>query len=266
MNSALSPREPETSPAERVAAAVAVAFAFLTILPTWLLARDTTDEDVKASRFAYPVVGITLGLLLAGLSWFFQRAGIAPATAAFLIVAVLAALTGGLHLDGLADTSDGLFLWGDAERRLAVMRDPHVGSYGVTMVVLTLLGKYAALSSLTGGLRTWGVFSALAVSRTLILVSAGRAPYARAEGTGRLLVEATTRHEAVAAGALSLLVASLSNHFAGLVAGLAGVALAVSFTALAKRRLGGVSGDILGALAELGETVYLLVLSCFTRA
>jgi len=247
-------------------AALALAFAFLTVIPTWLLTRETTDDDVRASRFAYPVVGIVLGLLLAGLSWILQRAGVAPALSAFLIVAVLAALTGGLHLDGLADTSDGLFLWGDASRRLAVMRDPHVGSYGVTMVVLILLGKYAALSSMTGSVRALALFGALAVSRSLIVVSAGFAPYARPEGTGRLLIEATTPQEAIAAAALSLLVASLTSQVAGLAAGVTALALTGGLTMLARRRLGGVSGDTLGALAELSETAYLLILGSIAQS
>lgn len=257
--------DPEKSPAERALAAVALAFAFLTVVPTGPLARDATEEDVKASRFAYPVVGIVLGLLLAGLSGFLQRSGVAPSVAAFLLVATLAAVTGGLHLDGLADTGDGLFLWGDAARRLDVMRDPRVGSYGLTLVVLTLLGKYAALSALTGSARAWALFGALAVSRTLVLVAAGRAPYARPEGTGRLLVDATTPPEALAAAALALLVASLSRQGPGLVAGLGALAVALILTHIARRRLGGVTGDILGALVELAEVAYLLVLGCFSN-
>ncbi|MDR3637059.1 MAG: adenosylcobinamide-GDP ribazoletransferase [Isosphaeraceae bacterium] len=261
MNS--SPPEPDKSPAERAAVAVALAFAFLTVIPTWPLSRKISDQDVEASRFAFPLVGVVLGLVLAILSGLFERSGIAPPVAAFLLVAATAAVTGGLHLDGLADTADGLFLWGESSRRLTVMRDPHVGSYGVTAVVLCVLGKFVALASLPGSVRGLGLFTALTVSRSLILVSAGRASYARAEGTGRLLINATTPSEALAAAALALLVASLTNHVAGLFATLVALGITLGTTELAKRRLGGVTGDILGALTELSEMSYLVSLSCF---
>jgi adenosylcobinamide-GDP ribazoletransferase len=177
-------------------------------------------------------------------------------------MAMLAAITGGLHLDGLADTADGLFLWGDAERRLAVMRDPHVGSYGLIAIALTLIGKYAALSSLATDERGWGIFAAVAISRTAILTSAGRAQYARPEGTGRLVVEATTTQEALTAAGLVILIGTLCGRAAGLLGGGLVIVGSVGLTSLAARRLGGITGDILGALVEISETAYLVAMSC----
>jgi adenosylcobinamide-GDP ribazoletransferase len=172
-----------------------------------------------------------------------------------------AVLTGGLHLDGLADTCDGLFLGGDAERRLAVMRDPHVGSHGIVALILTLIGKFAALAALSEPRRSLALFGAWTVSRALILVAAGWADYARPEGTGRIVVQATTRHEAVAATAFVLLIASFSASARGLVAALAALFLTAGLTWIARRRLGGITGDILGASVELGEMAYLVVMS-----
>ena len=166
-----------------------------------------------------------------------------------------------MHLDGLADTADGLFLGGGPERRLAVMRDPHVGSFGVVALVLAILGKWAALTSLGGGRRALAVLGAAVVGRSLILVAAGSASYARREGTGRVLVEATTSRDALGAAVLMLLLGPTLARVPGLVAVVAALGLGWAFTRLARRRLGGVTGDILGALVELGELTFLMVLT-----
>jgi adenosylcobinamide-GDP ribazoletransferase len=258
------PQEPERSARERAVAALATAAAFLTVLPTWPSARGTSEEDVKASRFAFPVVGLALGLGAAALSLLLDRTAVPPSLAAFLLVATLAAVTGGLHLDGLADSADGLFLWGDSARRLAAMRDPHVGSYGVSALVLLLLGKYAAIAAMSGRLRATALFAALTVGRSIIVVSAGRARYARPDGTGRLLVEATSPQESLAAAALALLLSTLTLHVAGLVAACVVLAVTLFMTRLAERRLGGITGDTLGALVELGETGFLVCLGCLS--
>ena len=255
-------QQPEKTLAERAITAIALAFAFLTIVPTRPLTLKASDDDVQAARFAFPLVGLALGLVMALVSGMLHRAGIAPGVAAFLLVAALAALTGVLHLDGLADTADGLFVGGDSARRLDVMRDPRIGSFGVAALVLCLLGKHTALASLPAAARGTALFGAIAVSRSLILVAAGRARYARAEGTGRLLVDATTPQEALAAGALALLLASLTGYVAGLVAGLVALGGTLALTAFAKGRVGGITGDILGAVVELGELGYLIVLGC----
>jgi adenosylcobinamide-GDP ribazoletransferase len=257
-----SPQHDQRTAPRRAAAAIAVAVALLTVIPAWPLTRHADDDDLRAARFAFPLVGIALGLIIAALSALLQRAAAPPQVAAVLLVAALAALTGGLHLDGLADAADGLFLWGDPARRLAAMRDPHVGSYGVAALVLVLLAKCAALASLAGHSRPLGLLGAVAVSRALLLVSAGCAPYARSEGTGRATIEATTRRDALAAGGFVLAAAGLLGHAAGLLAALLALGLTLALTALANRRLGGITGDVLGAVAELGETGYLVCLCC----
>ena len=187
-----------------VARAFRLAVAFLTVIPVRLGDGEVTEADLAASRFAYPVVGIAIGLMLAAWSEALRLWGIGPAPAAFLLVAAGVAITGGLHLDGLADTGDGLFLRGDASRRLAVMCDPHVGSFGVTAIVLVLLGKYAALSHATGPGRSLAVLGAATVGRTLILVAAGSSRYARLDGTGRVLIGAATPSDAFVAASGTL--------------------------------------------------------------
>ncbi len=241
--------------------AVWLAVAFLTIIPVRFHAGAIRPADLAASRFAYPVVAGAIGLALAALSLGLDHLGATPALAAFLLIAAGIAITGGLHLDGLTDTADGLFLGGGPDRRLAVMRDPHIGSFGVLALVLAILGKYAALSGLSGRSRALAILAAVTVSRTLILVAAGSASYARREGTGRFLVEATTPRDALGAAALVLALGLAFARLPGLVASGAVLGLAWAFTRLANRRLGGITGDILGALVEIGELTFLVVLA-----
>lgn len=259
------PRSRSLSLPARALRATRLALAFLTVVPLRWTGDEPDGDDLAASRFAYPVVGAVIGLVLAAASEVLRRGGVDPSLAAFLLVAGGVAVTGGLHLDGLADSFDGLFLWGGAERRLAVMRDPHVGSFGVAALVLVLLGKYAALASLgpEGSDRSLDLLASALVSRTLILVAAGSATYARAEGTGRFLIDATTRSEALGAAVAVPIVAAALAGPAGLAGSLAALALAWSLVRWARSRLGGITGDLLGAVAELGDVTFLVTAGLF---
>jgi adenosylcobinamide-GDP ribazoletransferase len=256
---------PLRDPAQRsrLLRAVRVALAFLTIIPARFRDEAVTDTDVAAARYAFPVVGLAIGVVLAILSMALSYGHTAPYVAAFLLVVAWAALSGGLHLDGLADSSDGLFLWGDADRRLAAMRDPHVGSFGVLAIVLVVLGKFAALATLVGRRRALALLGAAALSRTLILVAAGLAPYARREGTGQAIVEATTVVDSLWSVVATLALGALLAGEVGLLAGAFAFLVTWGLTQTATQKLGGVTGDILGAVVELSELVYLVTLGIF---
>ncbi len=238
-----------------------LALSSLTMIPIRFGPGEVTVADLAASRHAFLAVGLAIGLMMAALSLTLDRLGAPGPVAAVVLVAALAILSGGLHLDGLADTFDGLFLGGDRTRRLAAMRDPHVGSFGVSALVLTLLGKFAALEFLHGRTRALAILGACAVGRALILIPAGLSRYARPDGTGRVVIEAASPADAHLAFALVLLCAVGSCGSAGFVAGLATLGLAWGLTHLANRNLGGVTGDVLGALVELGEVVFLTTLT-----
>jgi len=241
--------------------ALRLALAFLTVVPVPLRDDEFAPASLADARLAYPIVGALIGLALAGLSEGLRRAGAFPGVAAFLLVAAGSALSGGLHLDGLADTADGLFLWGDADRRLAVMRDPRVGSFGVAALVLVLLGKFAALGALAGPARSLAILGAATIGRSLVLVSAGLAPYARPDGTGRIVVDATRPRDALGAAVVAVAVGLGVAGRPGLIAAVLALGTALALTRLASRKLGGVTGDTLGALIELGELIVLLTLA-----
>jgi adenosylcobinamide-GDP ribazoletransferase len=236
-----------------------LAMAFLTVIPIPVREDEATPSRLADARFAYPIVGGLIGLALAGLSEALRVIGAPAGPSSFLLMASAAILSGGLHLDGLADTADGLFLWGDPGRRLAVMRDPHLGSFGVSAVVVVLIGKFAAIEAMAGPSRSYAVMGGATVARSLVLVSAGLAPYARPEGTGRFLVQATNRRDAALAAVVALIVGTMTAGRGGVIASAVGLSVAIVLTRAARRKLGGVTGDTLGALVELGELSFLLI-------
>jgi adenosylcobinamide-GDP ribazoletransferase len=205
------------------------------------------------------LVGAGLGLALGGIWWAATRAWNAPIAAAVVVAADLG-LTGLLHLDGLADSSDGLLPHLSRERRLAVMAEPGVGAFGIGVVAAVLLLRFAALA----GLRpSWLLLGGLwCASRTWMAVATRALPYARAEGgLASAFREGPGRPAVVAAiglaGSCALL---LAWHPVAGAASLASATLAAgAVLLLARRRIGGFTGDVLGATGLVGETVGLLV-------
>jgi adenosylcobinamide-GDP ribazoletransferase len=238
--------------------ALAAAVTLLTRLP--LARRVAIDEaDIARSLAWLPLVGVGLGAAVAlagrGLD---ERLDNGPA--AVLIVAAWALATGAIHLDGLADSADALGA-GTRERSLAIMRDPRVGSFGVLALVLVVVLKIALVAAvLARGHNLW-LLAIPAVARAAASGLSATLPYARADGTGAALVSAGRRAERLAiALATAIVVALACARLRGLlaIAAVALVALAVGL--LAKRRIGGVTGDVLGAAIELAECAALVAL------
>jgi adenosylcobinamide-GDP ribazoletransferase len=255
---------PPPSPATRAVRAVRLALAFLTIVPI-ASERDgeMDDADLAASRFAFPIVGALIGAVLAVVGLGLGNAHVDSGLAAFVLLAVWVCVSGGLHLDGLADTCDGLFLWGEPARRLEVMRDPRVGSFGVTAIVLVLLGKFAALRALDSGERAHAILAAAAIGRTLILLTAGVSRYARPDGTGRIIVEAATPWDACLACLVSLAIGAGAAGLTGFTAASVAIIVAWVIALACRRKLAGVTGDVLGAVVELVELAVVLSVGLF---
>jgi adenosylcobinamide-GDP ribazoletransferase len=246
-----------------------IAVSYLTIVPI-SLSKPPSDRTVARSRYWYPVVGFLMGAALGGLA---ALAGLwnAPAAGAAVIVAAWVSLTGAFHLDGCCDLCDGLFGGRSAAERLAVMKDPHLGTFGLVGGVLVLLGKFAAIQTLltqsqTGAAPT--IVAAAVVARCLVLWLAGGATYPRDRGTGKAFIEGTPRREGWMAALVALLVAALTAASATadvprlLMQTLLLFAPAFVSVQLIRwacdRRLGGVTGDSLGAGIEVAEVIFLL--------
>jgi adenosylcobinamide-GDP ribazoletransferase len=207
---------------------------------------------------AFPLVGALLGAAVGATAGLLAR--VEPAViAAAVAVALEILLTGALHLDGLADSADSLGASG-RERALEIMRDHNLGTYGVAAIVIDLVLKTAALSSLAHSPLAAAI-AALSLSRAVPLPIAAALPYARSEqgGTGRLLSERLSWRAALVGVVLgaAIAIAALGREGGALV----GVALLVALGAGAwsQRRLGGITGDTLGAAVEISATVCLLV-------
>lgn len=219
-----------------------------------------------------PLVGLLLGGVATGVAVLGTRL-VSPLVGAVLAITVLAVLTRGLHLDGLADTADGLGPLRDRERALAVMRQGDVGPFGVAALVLVLLLQAACIAALLPVAGGWlAVWTAVAAAR-LAMARTGLAgtPVAAGSTLGRA-VAGTVRRHVLAAWAVVLggavVLAAPDFARAGAVVGSAAAGLVAAELVLlrARRRLGGVSGDVMGAMGEISATVVLLVAAALERA
>jgi adenosylcobinamide-GDP ribazoletransferase len=238
-----------------------IALAFLTIIPI----RFRTPPDAAAvarSRFWYPVVGALLGAALGGWTALLILWGRPPLISAFLVLLAWVILTGALHLDGFCDLCDGLFGGRTPEERLRIMKDPHLGTFGLAGGVLLLLGKFVLLAELVRWQERgpWVLGGAVAVARCLALCMAALARYPRPEGTGKALIDSARPVEAllfgVAGGAIAF--AAGGGALEALVWFSCPAVGVLLLTWLCQARLGGVTGDCLGAVAETGELLFVL--------
>lgn len=238
------------------------AVGLLTTLPVRMPTEDGAAPG-RAMAF-YPLVGALVGGLLAGLAGLLGRIGLAqaaPLLPAALVLAAWAGLTGALHLDGWADCCDALFVPVSRERRLEIMKDPRLGGFGAAGLILLLLVKLAALDGVLRGPHALPALIAIpALARWAAVIAAKAYPSARPGGMGDTFRRGLGRRELVIAAVLAGLAAAPLG-WRGLIAwAAAGLAL-LAMAGLARGRLGGLTGDVYGAIIELAE-VAMLVTGC----
>ena len=238
--------------------ALAAAVTLLTRLP--LGNRVAVDEqDIARSLAWLPLVGVVLGGAVAGATRLLEgRLDDGPV--AVLIVAAWALATGAIHLDGLADSADSLGAR-DRERSLAVMRDPRLGSFGVLALVFVVLLKVTLVAAvLARGHHLW-LLAIPAVARAAASALSASLPYAREQGTGAALIGGGSRVERLAVAiATAIVVALACARLRGLLAVAAAGLVALVVGRIASRRIGGITGDVLGATIELAECAALAAL------
>jgi adenosylcobinamide-GDP ribazoletransferase len=222
---------------------VRAAIALLTILPVG--AAGATPGGPTTTWF--PVAGALLAALVIGFDAALSVA-LPGLVVAALDVAALAVLTGGMHLDGLADSADGLLGGGDRERRLQVMRDPTVGAFAVVAIVVVVVVDVAALASAAS--RAEALWGAVVASRWAVAMAVCSIPSARADGLGATIRRGMRARHALAATAVaSVLVLPLGSAGVASLATAAAAAFAVG--SRARRALGGATGDTDGAVVEV---------------
>ena len=211
------------------------------------------------------MVGLIIGFILAGLSWilrFVLPQGIANA----LLLVVLVILTGALHLDGLADTCDGLAGHKTAEDRWRIMRDSRVGGFGVIGIVLILLVKYVSLNSIPGTIMIASLVLMPVASRWAMTYAIFAYPYARPSGLGKVFKEGTRWPEFIVATIVTIVVATLSMKLIGLAMLAIIWLIVVVLAAYFKKTFAGLTGDNYGAINEISEASVLILVNVFVHS
>ena len=238
-----------------------LAMMLLTRVPVGLV--GTPAPLLGQTTWAWPLAGVPVGLgqglvLSGGLA-----AGLPPAVAALMAVAAGLMLTGGLHEDGLADLTDGLSGGRTRARRLEIMRDSRIGSHGAAALIVALGLRGASLAALSGGAALLVPVAVAMLSRATLPALLMSVPQARGDGLGAAALAGSSGKRAAAAALVALVGAVLLLGTSALPCALA-AALAAGLTAvIARQRLGGITGDVLGAAqigAELGALVIFLAL------
>jgi adenosylcobinamide-GDP ribazoletransferase len=232
-----------------------IALQFLTRLPVRLQAMPDARQ-VGSSVLFYPLVGMGIGLLLAGISLVLpERTDLLGAA---LLLGVWVFITGALHLDGLADTADG---WiggqGDRGRTLAIMKDPYCGPAGVAAVVTVLLIKFAALAEILAHNGWLPLLLAPLLGRTLLPLLFATLPYVRPGGIATALANHLPRRSSLVVITGVWLLVVFGGGGAGLWALLAAAAAFILLRFCFQRVIGGTTGDTAGAMVELVETAVL---------
>ena len=243
------------------------ALGLLTIIPLpWR--REVSLEEAGRSTGYFPVVGILIGLILAGLNWLLSLFLPSAVVSALLIVS-LVVLSGALHLDGFVDTFDGIAGHKTIEERWRVMHDSRVGAFGIVGVVLLLLVKYVSLNSVPEHLLMSTLVLMPVVSRWAMVYTVFAYPSARPSGLGKMFKQGVSWQRFTTATVITLVVAiglaRLANityfYLAGLVIMLGIWVIVIAMAAYLKRKFSGLTGDTYGAINEVAE-VCVLILVC----
>ncbi len=233
------------------------ALAFLTVIPIPDFLKSRRDYGMFAG---YPAAGLAIGLLLAaagaGAGWLFP----AP-VAAVLLAGVSVLLTGAIHLDGLADCADAFYGRRDKAAVLEILKDPRIGTMGGAAIGLSLLARAASFASLPAAILVPALPVMSMFSRSAVLPAMRVLPYARAE-SGIISTGASPRRVPLVPAASAIAVAAA---LLPLPIGASLIACAL-FWRLSWKKIGGCTGDVLGATIEIGEIVFLLALTAQVKS
>lgn len=236
------------------------ALAFLTRLPIFV--KIHIDEySLAKSVFFFPVVGMLIGLILGCLDILLGYIFYDAVRSTFLIIAYIL-LTGGLHLDGLSDTVDGIFGGYTKERMLEIMRDSRMGTFGAMALFTALLLKFSLFISLPDKIRFQAIVLAPTISRWIMVAAIAFFPYARqGEGKGKAFADYTEMSDFILSSFLPIVVSFIFAKGFGLLAVCLTFISTVLFMIYINSKIKGMTGDTYGAVNEMAELLFLTVLS-----
>jgi adenosylcobinamide-GDP ribazoletransferase len=239
-----------------------IAIQFLTIIPLPFSVR-CGEKDLGRSLAYFPLAGLAIGAMLVGLNYLLSMV-LPRGVVDLLLVTALTIVTGVLHLDGLADVCDGLAARGGRERFLKVMKDSHIGAAGAVGLALALLLKYEALLSIPAEMKQQVLFCFPMLARFAQVMMIVGARQARSDGLGSLFINGARWPQLLLATMTTLAAALLLMGFRGLWIFVAACLLTWTLKAWFHRRLGGITGDIIGFASELNEILALLIILALT--
>lgn len=238
-----------------------LAWQFLTILPGKREEKEIAPHLWGRSMAFYPLIGLILGLII-WLSYFILVYFLPRNLADGLIIVLLIIYTGALHLDGLADTCDGLVSGKTAEERLGIMKDHHLGTFAVVSLIGILGVKFLALNSLPDWAVMRTLLLALVLSRWSMVQITYRTPYARREGgLGRSFKDNLGKKDMVIATSFALVLSFFLFRFWGMFIWLALGLFTLGLQKFFEKKFNGFTGDTLGATNELNEVIVFILAS-----
>lgn len=246
---------------------IALLFKFMTRLPVGFEPKFDSDNLGKSMKF-FPIVGMVMGIILFGFYWGLSYIIYSPMVMAVILVIIEVILTGGLHLDGLADTFDGIFSYRSKQKMLDIMKDSRLGTNGGLVLILYFILKVALIYELemVVGLSTGVIFLLIpAFARLNSVINCASAPYARATGMGKTFVDHTNSCGVLVATVLTLIYGAVVCKifmlpYTLLITIPVLMVLGYIFSKLMTRKIGGITGDTLGAVVELSEVIGIFIL------
>lgn len=234
-----------------------LALQFLTIIPVKI--RHINEGEPAKAMIYFPLIGLFLGFVLIGINILLVNLSLSGFPINIILIISLIALTGGIHLDGLADTTDAFSSGKPKEEMLAIMRDPHIGVMGTLILVSIILLKIGLLSSLSVTVKINALLLMCVLSRWSAVLSMFLFPYARRDGKAKIFISGLNVKIFIFSTIIALICAFAIWQIKGLLTLLVIAGYVYLSGKSISRKLGGITGDTLGATIELTELVVLFI-------
>jgi adenosylcobinamide-GDP ribazoletransferase len=232
-----------------------IALQFLTVLPV-KIRSDIAEDDFSRSLLYFPVVGLLIGLVPAGLVLLLDFLPVYVVGVFVLIIPII--ITGCIHLDGFADTCDGFYGQWPKEKTLEIMRDSHIGTMGVVGLICLLLLKFVLIVSIPQNVLWRLLILTTVFARWSQVLACGISKYARDEGKGKYFIGRVGKTSLMAGGVFTVTLFLLLMKFSGIVLFVLSFTGVLLFINYSKRKIGGMTGDTIGAASEIAEVMLLL--------